>query len=258
MTTPPGYAPAQPYYGPPPGAWQGYAAPLPAGAVATPKHSSHLKIVGLLVLVGALVAGIVVGVSLALTPGTKTYVCPPDCGAPPHGAPLANQPTFRGPNGAYSFEYPQAGEYGFGSLSVNSDRTGVTMVASHGPTTLKIFGADANGRTAQQVVHDLIGSSYPDARQAYVVPNAFVGYRAGYGEVDDVQLQGSQAAYTHARLIVMAAVNNGVAMVATGIGPYEPATPDTTGHPTGLGLLIATFLLDPSVNSIRWQGDPPH
>lgn len=252
MTTPPGYAPSQPYYGPPPGAWQGYAVPVSPAAVPKPKHSSHLKVVGLLVLVGAIVAGAIVGVSVALTPGTKTYVCPPDCGAPPHGAPLANQPTFNGPGGAYSFEYLDGGK-----LTVSKDRTGVTIVHPHGPTTMKIFGADAQGRTAQQVAHDLITSSYPDAQQAYVIPNAFVGYRPGYGEVDDVQLQGGQAAYSHARLVVMVAVNDGVAMVATAIGPYEAATPDTTGHPTGLGLLVATFLLDPVINSIRWRGDPP-
>ena len=252
-TPPPGYAaPAQPYYAPPPGAWQGYAAPARPAAVPAPVHSSHLKIVGLLVLVGALIAGVVVGVSVALTPGTKSYVCPPDCGAPPHGAPLANQPTFTGPQGAYSFEYIESSR-----ISVTKDATGVTLVHQHGPTTMKIFGASAHGRTAQQVAHDLIAASYPDARQAYVVPNAFVGYRSGYGEVDDVQPQGGQASYARARLVVMVAVHNDVAVVATAIGPYEAATPDTTGHPTGLGLLVAAFYLDPIINTVRWQGDPP-
>lgn len=253
---PPGYAPVaqQPYYGPPPGAWQGYAVPLqrPA-AVPKPKHSSHLKVIGLLVLVGALVAGVVVGVSAWMTPATKNYVCPPDCGSPPHGAPLANQPTFTGPSDAYSFEYSDGG----GNFAVTKDSTGVTVVVPHGPTTMKIFGASAQGRTAQQVAHDVISASYPDARQAYVVPDAFVGYRLGYGEVDDVQLQGGQASYSHARLVVMVAVNNDVAVVATAIGPFEPATPATTGHPSGLGLLAATFLLDPIINTVRWRGDPP-
>ena len=250
---PPGYAPAtQPYYAPPPGAWQGYAMPAQPAAVPRPRHSSHVKVIGLLVLVGALVAGVVVAVSVALTPGTKTYVCPPSCGAPPHGAPLANQPTFTGPNGAYSFEYVQSRR-----MTVSKDRTGVTLVHAHGPTTMKIFGVDANGRTPQQIAHDLIGSAYPDARQVYVVPNALVGYRPGYGEVDDVQPQGGQASYSQGRLVVMVAVHNDVAVVATAVGPYEAATPDTTGHPTGLGLLVALFYLDPMLNTVRWQGDPP-
>lgn len=256
MTTPSGYAPPSPYYGPPPGAWQGYATPMQAAA-ATPKHSSHVKIIGLLVLVGAVIAGVIVGVAVAMTPGTKNYVCPPQCGAPPHGAPLANQPTFKGPNGAYTFEYLQSGQYGIGQVSASTDRLGVTITVDHGPTVLKIFGTDAKGRTAQQVAHDLITASYPDAHQAYVVPNAFVGYRPGYGEVDDVQPQGGQASYAHGRLVVMVAVQNNVAIVASAVGPFEPATPDSTGHPTGLGLLAATFFLDPMINTISWQGDPP-
>ena len=252
---PAGYAPAQPYYGPPPNAWQGYATAPPAAVVAPPKHTSHAKIIILLLVVGALVAGAVVGVAVWRTPGTKTYVCPPDCGSPPHGAPLANQPTFTGPNNAYTFDYIK--QLSGHPLDVSTDQFGVKITVAHGPTVMAIYGTNAKGRTAQQVAQAVITAQYPDARQAYVVPNAFVGYQLGYGEVLDLQLQGGQASYTHARLVVMVGVKNDVALVATAIGPFEAATPDTTGHPTGLGLLVAEFLLDPMINSIRWQGDPP-
>ena len=95
---------------------------------------------------------------------------------------------------------------------------------------------------------------------AHPVPNAVVGYQPGYGEVDDVYPQSSDGSYTHDRLVLMVAVKNNVALVAEALGPYDPASPggsSDTGHPTGVSLAVAAFLLDPLVNSFMWHGDPP-
>lgn len=238
---------------PPPGTWQGYAAPVQPGSVPAQRHSSHRKVIGLLALAVALTAGVVVGVASLLTPTPQRFVCPPTCGKPPTATPIAALPRFTGPGGAYSFEYLPTG----GAITASRDRTGVTeSITGDIAGTVRLFGTDAQGRTAQQEAEALIGQAYSSARRAYVVPNAFVGYQPGYGEVDDVQLQTSTGGYAHERLVVMVAVKNGVALVGEAVGDYHAFTP-ADGHASAVGLLVAPQLLDPLINTFAWQGDPP-
>ncbi len=46
---------------------------------------------------------------------------------------------------------------------------------------MDLFSAPAKGRSAEQVVDDLLREKQPDATVAYVLPNATVGYQLGYG-----------------------------------------------------------------------------
>lgn len=235
--------------------WTGYA--QPAGALPQVKHTHHGKLITLLVVGLLALSGVVTGVSEWVTPAHKNYVCPPDCGHPPTARPVASAPRYTGAGGAYSVSYFPSNS----NLSTSKDSSGVTVKLLVGDGgAIRLFGTAAGGRTAQQVAGDLVGKAFPDAKRVYAVPNAVVGYQPGYGEVDDVYPQSSDGSYTHDRLVLMVAVKNNVALVAEALGPYDPASPggsSDTGHPTGVSLAVAAFLLDPLVNSFMWHGDPP-
>jgi hypothetical protein len=189
-----------------------------------------------------------------ITPTPPRYVCPPDCGRPPLGTPVATNPRFTAPNGDYSFSYPGPGTAY--EATVNPDGVVLDFVA--GDTgTLELFGEPARDRTPQQIAEDLIEAAYPDAEVEYEIPNAAVGYQPGYGVVADEYPQDSTGTFTRLRLLVMVAVKNDLALVAAAVGPYHEFTPDFgTGHPSGANLQLAMDMAK-YVNSFSWRGDPP-
>ncbi len=104
-------------------------------------------------VLGPLVAGlgavVAAGVATAvlITPATKAYVCPPDCGRPPLGTPVETNPRFSGDNGAFSVAYPGEGsayEVTFDPPGMN----GVELKYTGGDTgILRLFGEPARDRT---------------------------------------------------------------------------------------------------------------
>ena len=143
-------------------------------------------------VLGPLVAGLGVmvaaGVAAAvlITPATKAYVCPPDCGRPPLGTPVETNPRFSGGDGAFSVAYPGEGsayEVTFDPPGLN----GVELKYTGGDTgTLRLFGEPARDRTPKQIVQQILARNYPQATVSYEIPNASVGYQPGYGVVADV------------------------------------------------------------------------
>jgi hypothetical protein len=230
---------------------------VPAAARPPVKHSSHAKLIaafvaGLLVIVGAFL--VISHVATPSKPPAKK--CPPACGQPPTGPPVASRPRFTAPDRSFSVEYPQGERY-FGTTKKLAD--GVLISVNVGDTgAILIEGGPANGRTAEQVATSFVRSKFPDARRAYGVPNALVGYQLGYGEVDDVYLQSSDGTYSHQRLTVLAAVKNDVSVLAVGLGAYHPFVQGSfsNGHPSGAATLVAQ-VMDSFVNSVTWRGDPP-
>jgi hypothetical protein len=105
---------------------------------------------------------------------------------------------------------------------------------------IRLFETPAHNRTLMQVVTDYIGKQYPKAQSDYEIPNTMVGYEPGYGEVDAFTPDNPYATYTQGRLLVMAAVKNGLALVAAAEGPKVKFTPKDSGHPSGVNLMIAT------------------
>ncbi len=235
--------------------WTGY--PGPALALPQVKHTHHAKLITFLVAGLLVLGGAVTGIGEWVTPAHKSYVCPPDCGHPPTAKPVSNVPRYVGSGKAYSVEYFPSTH----TVSSSTDSGGVTEKLQVGDGgAIRLFATPAGGRTAQQVATDLVRKAFPDAKRAYTVPNAVVGYQPGYGEVDDVYPQSSDGSYAHDRLEVMVAVKNNLALVGEALGPYDPAAPggaNDDGHPTGVSMQIATFLFDPLINSFAWRGDPP-
>ncbi|KUI39558.1 hypothetical protein AU198_09430 [Mycobacterium sp. GA-1199] len=197
----------------------------------------------------AVTAGVVAAV--LTTPADPKIVCPPDCGRPPIGEPIESNPRFYAPDGSFSVQYPGPGSAYEATLLPD----GVELEFTGGDTgMLELFGLPAENRTAKQVAEDLIDEYYPDATTEYEIPNAMVGYEPGYGVVADDYPQDASGSFTRLRLIVMVAVKNDVALVASAIGPYREFTPDFgTGHPSGANLQLAIDM-GKYVNSFRWTG----
>lgn len=246
----------------------GYA--VPGGAYAAPlmRDTSHTR---LLLSVGtalAVVVAVIGTISVSVTPAPVRYACPPDCGRPPIGPPVGDSPgqaaaaepnaepsaplvpvhaypRFTSADGKFSVAYLPAAK-----ITKASD--GVILSYPGFDGEIRLFEMPARNRTPLQVVKDYIQQRYPNAESGYEIPNAMVGYEPGYGEVDDVSPDNPDATYSKGRLVVMTAVKNGLALVATAEGPMVEFTPRNSAHPSGVNLEIAQVLGN-SVNSFTWN-----
>ncbi len=179
------------------------------------------------------------------------YVCPPDCGGPPTGLPVAINPRFVAPDESFSVSYPAESA----AYTVTTDPNGVTATLTIGDGgTMRLFGTPAAGRDARQVVEQFMADTFPDAAVAYELPNATVGYQTGYGVVADFIAEKRSGPL---RVIVIAAVKNDLALVAAADGPFREFGPSIgPGLPSPANLQLAQDM-GKYVDSFSWRGDPP-
>jgi hypothetical protein len=231
----------------------GYA--VPAGAYsAAPVRHSRVRVLLIWFTAIAVIALALVAVAAMITKPTVRYACPPDCGRPPTGTPVEINPRFTAPDGSFSVSYPAEGA----AYKITTKPNGITanLLAGDGGT-MQLFSQSAGNRSPEQIAKDLIKQTFPDTRTAYLIPNAMVGYHAGYGEAADCWPQGSNSSYMKMRLLVMVAVKNDLALVAAAVGPFRAFGPDSgSGKPSGASLQIALDM-GKYVNSFAWRGDPP-
>lgn len=208
------------------------------------------------VVLGLWVAGLVSALLVltlidARVSNVPVYVCPPDCGRPPTGLPISVNPTFTAPGGAFSVSYPTPGA----AYAITTDDTGVTALLTAGDGgTLRLLGIPAAGREARQVVEDVMAQSFPGAVVDYELPNATVGYQLGYGVVADFQpaKRGDPL-----RVIAVAAVKDGLALIGVARGPFRQFAPGSgPGPPSPANLQIAQDM-GKYLDSFSWRGDPP-
>jgi hypothetical protein len=235
------------------GGYPGYALPsanYAATPIERPRFSWLLGRWGVPVVTLAVALGVV---GLLLTPKIVLFMCPPDCGRPPTGTPVMALPRFSAPDGTFSVSYPPPGS----AYTIATGDSGVTATyTGGGGGVMQLFSEPANGRSAREIAAAILKRTYPDAKVAYEIPNAMVGYQLGYGEVADDWPQGATASYSRLRILVMAAVKNDVALVAFATGPYRAFGPDFgPGPPSGANLEIAQDM-GKYVNSFQWEGDP--
>lgn len=123
--------------------------------------------------------------------------------------------------------------------------------------SMQFFSVPVAGRSAEQIAKELVGKRFPDTRTAYEIPNAMVGYQRGFGEIVDWWPQGANSNYQRMRVLIMVAIKNDLALVASAVGPYHEFGPDFGfGKPSGANTQIALDM-GKYVNSFSWQGDPP-
>ncbi|OPX10964.1 hypothetical protein [Mycobacterium sp. AT1] len=222
----------------------------PAPAKSTPP-ARLLLIVGAVVI---LVAAGAVALSVWFTPSEALVVCPPDCGTPPISKPVSTNPRFTSEDGQFSVSYP--GPETAYDATFEPNGVVLDLLAGDGGT-LRLFGQPANGQTPRQIADDLLREHYPDATFDYEIPNAFVGYQLGYGEVADDYPADAIGDDDRNRVLIMVGVKNDYALVAAAAGPFREFSPEFgSGHPSGANFFLALDMAK-YVNSFTWRGDPP-
>lgn len=236
--------------------FEGVAVPARRYTAAGTERPRFRWVFGVVILTLAVATGAVAVWDRIATKET-IYACPPECGRPPSSLPVSAMPRFVAPDGSFSVGYPASvGPDAEGdAYEVTRNSTGVTAVKTSGdPGQLHLFGEPADGRVARRVVEDLLAKDFSGAEIAYVVPNATVGYQLGYGVVVNVQRPG---ALSISRAVLMAAVKNDLALVATAEGPFHRFTPEFgPGVPSAANVQIATDM-SRYTDSFSWRGDPP-
>ena len=232
----------------------GYAVPPGTYAVAPrrgPRYVVPLGVWALVLAIGMVILSVVDG-RVADVP--NRFVCPPDCGRPPTGLPVAVNPRFTAPGGEFSVSYPAPGA----AYDVTTDAGGVTAVWTAGDGgTMRLAGRPAQGRTARDIAQTLVGDVLPDARQVYELPNATVGYQPGFGAAYDFRPLAASSKADLVRAIVVVAVKNDFALIAVAGGPFREFTPSSgPGPPSPANVQIAQDM-GKYVNSFSWRGDPP-
>ena len=224
-----------------------YAAP----ALQRPRFGWLMGRWGIVITAAAVVLG---SAAIVLTPKIAHYMCPPDCGKPPTGTPVTGLPRFSASDGQFSVSYPAPGS----AYVITTADSGVTARFTGGDGgVMQLFSQPANGRSAEEVARAVVRKAYPNAKFAYQIPNAMVGYQPGYGEVADAWPQNTGASYSRVRIVVTAAVKNDLALIAFATGPYRAFGPDFgPGPPSGANLQLAQDM-GKYVNSFQWRGDPP-
>ncbi|WP_166902986.1 hypothetical protein [Mycobacterium sp. DL440] len=231
----------------------GYAVPIAAGRTRDVRGASKRKLLTVLGIAIAVVAAVLVSVSAMTSKPPARYMCPPDCGLPPMGQAVAINPVFTAPDGSFSVSYPVDSA----AYRVSTDSTGVTAKFQAGDGgMLQLFSKPAAGRGAQDIANSLVRRTFPDTRTAYLIPNAMVGYQPGFGLVADYWPQGATSNYMRMRVLVLVAVKDDLALIASAVGPYREFGPDSgASKPSGANLQLALDM-GKYVNSFRWRGDP--
>lgn len=247
--------PPPPPSAPPPPPPASVVMPYPvAPTTAVPRRLSHHKMLYLLGaglgVVGVLLA--VVAIIVRSGPGN----CGLTCYRPPTGPPLQTGHQYTSSQFGFTLTYYDVP--GAGSPSVGNQPDSLTL--DYGKDGILQFeGVAASGQTPQQVVEAWVSNHLPDAQQAYVVPNAAVGYQIGYGAAYDVAPQSGSGSGAATRAIVSAAVKGKVAVLSIVTGEYHKYSFEdgglNDGHPSPADT-IAAFFADPDVNTVLWPGDP--
>lgn len=228
--------------GVPPGRYRAQGAP----------RARYRATLGVLAL-GLCVAMVMLGIWDNLVTDASKYRCPPDCGRPPNSVPVASMPRYVAPGEAFSVSYPAPGT----AYETTTDPHGVTArYVSGDGGVLRLFGEPARRRVARKVVVDVLAKQFPNATVAYELPNAMVGYQLGYGVVANFQRPGLSTRYD-LRVVIIAAVKNDLALVATAEGPYRRFSRDFGPGPPSSANMELAMDMGTYVESFRWKGDPP-
>ncbi|MFZ0668562.1 MAG: hypothetical protein WAM97_22625 [Acidimicrobiales bacterium] len=244
--------------------WPAYSYPAAGGqrVAGTRKLGHHHVLAGLLgVLVGLGAVFAVIGV---VAPPSKPTTCTTTAclSEPPTGIPVQNWPVYK--NAKYGFAVTIVNVAPGIKASQSDANNQLTVNYSEGSTQfgyLQVAGVpDQNGsQTAEQVVDSIVNNNASGAQLAYVIPGAMVGYQPGYGAAYDFTGNSGDGSNQTQRIIVMAAVRNGLAIVTFCVGVKVAfgdgkGQIDLTDHHTSIADSLPALFGDPTVNSIQWPG----
>jgi hypothetical protein len=173
---------------------------------------------------------------------------------PPKQGPLS--PTNHYTSSRYGFTVD------YSTTNITPSKTSASSIAWDGTlsdnsdVSWSLTGMPASGRSAQQITESTQSSAYPDAQQAYVIPDAALGYTPGYGAVYDVTVSPANGQSQHDRLVVVTAIRNGVAVVLVGLGAYQSSGPGSSSQPNPADTpLVELGDFEENINSVTWSGE---
>ncbi len=231
-------------------AYQPAVYPQGVGGTAA-AHQPGRPSIWILAGVGALVVMVILGgLAFALRPQT-TFTCQPPCQPPPPAfPPLAAPQSYTSTDFGFSLDYSP----GLAGIQ-EQRRDSKSIVFQGGGGEFIVFGANPAGHSAQQLIDAEIQHRFPGAQPAYQEPGAELGYYNATGWVYDLQAGGTNGQSQHLRVVAVAAVRNGVAVVALAVGPFIADDPQVVSHPLPAETPVVEAL-DPVLNTVRWRGDP--
>jgi hypothetical protein len=250
---------------PQPAAQPVYAYPVaavPYAARSVPRKTGGFPIWGI-AIAGVVVFMIVLG-SIAFAAGSALGRATAACGSagcqkPPRLAPALGAPHLY-TSSTYGFSVAYYDHPDFGdvvSVAAQDDHSiSWTVTPKAGFSfPLTVSGEKAGGASADALVDAIQASRFPDAKKAYAIPKMTIGFVDGAGNVYDLTIQAGNGQSVRGRLIVAAAVKDGVAITIVTLGPFQKTTPDD-GHPNPAETFMAN-VADEVLASIVFKGDNP-
>jgi hypothetical protein len=236
-------------------AWPGYAVPARTYTADRVTRQSPLPVLGTWLTGMLMLSALFIGLPALTVKPQPRYNCPPDCGTPPSGEPVSINPRYTVPDGQFSVAYPAPGS----AYIVTKDDSGVTAKWTAGDGgEIRLTGEPANGKSARDVAKTFLAAKFPSANKAYEIPNALVGFEPGYGEVADVFPLDLATSSVRMRAMVIVAVKDDEALIASAFGPFHQFSPDFgPGRPSAANLEIAEDF-GKFVNSFEWEGRSPN
>ena len=259
----PGWPTGQPGAAPGGQTWPAYSYPAaaPPRVAATSKLSHRHVLSGLLGgLAGLVVILIIVSVVAKSAPAVNCEGL--TCSAhPPVGPPVEAGQLYTNPKFNFTARVIVSPLLGI-APTVSTANNDLTLSYASGSTSLgelQLGAVSANNRTPEQIVEAVVNQIANGAQVAYVIPGSMVGYQLGFGEAFNFSPNSGDGQAGTDRVIIMAAIKNGIAIVAIAAGPLvkfgDGQGQLNDGHPSIADSVIALGG-DPVVNSVNWPGQP--
>jgi hypothetical protein len=236
--------------------------PAPVPRVAATRRMSHRAVLSGLFggLAGVVVILIVIALLSRSAPGATcvglTCQVHPPVGPPVQTGTLYTNPQFKFT--ARELENPVLGI----APTVSTANGDLTLSYSSGGTQIgfvQLEGvSDSNGQTAEQIVESVINKATGgQAQTAYTIPGSMIGYQPGFGQAYNFTPNTGDGQSGEDRVLVMASIQNGVAIVAVAAGPFtqfgDGSNQINDGHPSIADTVMAEAA-DPVINSVLWPG----
>jgi hypothetical protein len=259
----PGWPTGQPGATPGGQSWPAYSYPAaaPPRVAATSRLSHRHLLSGLLGGLAGL-AVILIIVSLVAKSAPPANCQGLTCSAhPPIGVPVETGQLYTNPKFGFTARVIESPQLGI-APTVSTANGSLTLSYSAGSTALgqlQLAGMSANGKTPEQIVESLINQIANGAQLSYVIPGSMIGYQLGFGAAYNFSPNSGNGQAGTDRIIVMASIKNGVAIVAVAAGPLvkfgQGQGQLNVGHPSIADSVVALGG-DPVVNSVNWPGQP--